>query len=145
MVMFGYWLPAEMDKRHTCPAEPSVSSEPTRKKNGLVKHYERGPKQADLWLPQAIHKMPFSFTAQGVSAIIVTVEIHCSASGRKDGCPHSREARIGGVCESPCGKFFPEGVLHITSSIIEAIGILGSVSSIAALLLYLRDERRKKK
>jgi hypothetical protein len=46
---------------------------------------------------------------------------------------------------SPSREGFPWEVVHITSCIIEAIGVLGSVSSILAFAMYLYDKYDKKK
>ncbi len=43
------------------------------------------------------------------------------------------------------GEYFPKGVVYITLCIIEAIGVLGSVSSIFAFVLYLCDKYGLKK
>lgn len=46
---------------------------------------------------------------------------------------------------SPSREGFPWEVVHITSFVIEAIGVLGSVSSILAFAMYLYDKYEKKK
>ena len=50
------------------------------------------------------------------------------------------------ACVKPLREIFSEGgVVHITSSISEAIGVFGSVSSILAFVLYLCDKYGIKK
>lgn len=107
--------------------------------------YEFGPFCCSTWSKPCISIRPITFTAIGFSAILTNVEIHSSAYGRKDGRPQpparcGKEANVG-----PSREDFPWEVVHITSFVIEAIGVLGSVSSILAFAMYLYDRYEKKK
>lgn len=104
-----------------------------------------GPFRCSTWSKPCISICPITFTAIGFSAILTNVEIHSSAYGRKDGRPQP-PARCGKEANvSPSREDFPWEVVHITSFVIEAIGVLGSVSSILAFAMYLYDKYDKKK
>ena len=104
-----------------------------------------GPFRCSTWSKQCISIRSITFTAKGFPAILTNVEIHSSAYGRKDGRPQP-PARCGKEANvSPSREGFPWEVVHITSCIIEAIGVLGSVSSILAFAMYLYDKYDKKK
>ena len=78
-------------------------------------------------------------------AIINFVGIHRFVLVQKNGFHYSCEVRNWGECKALAGNIFRREWYNITSCIIEAIGVLGSVSSIFAFVLYLCDKYGRKK
>lgn len=108
---------------------------PSANHRSVLSQLERKIEPLFGW-PSPTHKASISFTLQWFSAIIILVEIHCSAYGRKDGCPHSRKVRIGGVCKALAGNPSRRGC-YISLRASSRLSVSWVLSQVSLPLCYI--------